>query len=87
MSMPGTDSETDVEQRHVACPEQRTLTFREVLGSTFAAAFGVQSNANRVRDFTHGKFTHYLISGLIFVSLFVVGMIVVVRLVLSAAVS
>lgn len=66
-----------------SAPVARTLTFWEVLGSTFAAAIGVQSNANKVRDFTHGKFIHYVFSGLVFVGCLVVLMILVVNWVLS----
>ncbi len=64
--------------------EKRTLTLFEVLGSTLAAAFGVQSSANRQRDFTHGRFIHYVFAGLLFVTLFVLGMVFLVRLVLAS---
>lgn len=67
-------------------PDKRTLTFWEVFGSTFAAAIGVQSNANKVRDFTHGKFIHYVFSGLIFVACFVMVIILIVRWVLSGTI-
>lgn len=36
-----------------------------VLKSTAAAAFGVQSQANREKDFTEGKPIHFIIAGLI----------------------
>lgn len=35
----------------------------DVLRSVGAAFFGVQSEANRQRDFTHGKLSHYVIAG------------------------
>jgi len=36
-----------------------------VLKSAAAAAFGVQSQANRERDFTKGKPIHFIIAGII----------------------
>lgn len=63
--------------------EPSSLSFWQVLGSTFAAVIGVQSNANKVRDFTHGKFIHFAISGVLFAALFVGLMLLIVRLVLS----
>ncbi len=61
----------------------KPLTFWEVLGSTFAAAFGVQSFKNRKRDFTRGNVVHFIISGLVFVACFVIGMIMFVNLIIS----
>ena len=55
------------------------------VGSPLAAAFGVQSSRNRERDFTSGKLSHFIIAGIVFTILFVVGMVMVVRLVLSTA--
>ena len=64
-------------------PDESPLTFLEVLGSTFAAAIGVQSKANRTRDFSRGRPLHFILAGLIFVALFIVVIIAVVRTVLS----
>ncbi len=47
--------------------EKREVTFLTILGSVFASFFGVQSNANRKRDFESGKFWHFFAAGLIFV--------------------
>ena len=58
------------------------LTFWQVLGSTLAAAFGVQSSKNRKRDFTHGKASHFIFMGIGFTVAFVLVMIGVVNLVL-----
>jgi hypothetical protein len=66
-------------------PPPERLTLWQIVASTVAAAFGVQSSRNRKRDFTAGKPTHFIIAGIVFTVLFVVGMIMVVRLVLSAA--
>jgi len=63
----------------------RHLTPWQVMSSTIAAAFGVQSSRNRDRDFQAGKPSHFIVAGIVFTVLFVVGMIMLVRLVLSAA--
>jgi len=64
---------------------QDRLSPWQVVGSTVASAFGVQSRRNRERDFSHGKPSHFIIAGVVFTVLFVLGVILVVNLVLSAA--
>jgi hypothetical protein len=59
------------------------LTLRQVIGSVFAAAFGVQSDKNRERDFTQAKPSTYIIAGIIFTTVFVITVIFVVKLILS----
>jgi amino acid permease len=54
-----------------------------VAKSTIAAACGVQSNTNRQRDFQQGKPGAFIIAGLIFVLVFILGMIGLVQLVLT----
>jgi hypothetical protein len=54
-----------------------------IIGSIISAAFGVQSSANRERDFKHGKFRNYVISAMIFVALFIATIFTIVKLVLS----
>ena len=39
--------------------------FIDVLKSVMASFFGVQSEANRRRDFTYGKPSHYIVVGLV----------------------
>ena len=83
MENTGIDSTIDnslVEQKD----EKQSLTFFEVLGSTFAAAIGVQSKANKNRDFSQGKPLHFIFSGIIFATVFVVSVVAVVRTVLSS---
>ncbi|MBQ0720383.1 MAG: DUF2970 domain-containing protein [Gammaproteobacteria bacterium] len=64
--------------------KEKPLTFLEVLGSTFAAAIGVQSKVNKKRDFTQGKPLQFILAGVIFATVFVVGVVAVVRTVLSS---
>lgn len=63
----------------------RKLTPWQVIASTIAAAFGVQSSRNRERDFTLGRPSHFIIAGIVFTVLFVLGVLLVVNLVLSGA--
>ena len=61
------------------------LTFLQLVKSTLAAFIGVQSNANRERDFTHGKASHFIWMGLLFGLVFVLTLVGVVKLVLHFA--
>lgn len=61
------------------------VSFRTIVLSTLAAAIGVQSRANKERDFSHGRAAPFIVAGLIFTVLFVLVLVVVVRLVLQAA--
>ncbi|TNF07768.1 MAG: DUF2970 domain-containing protein [Gammaproteobacteria bacterium] len=58
--------------------------FWQIVFSTMAAFFGVQSNKNRERDFKHGNIYAYVVSGLIFTVIFIFCVITVVKLVLSS---
>jgi hypothetical protein len=62
--------------------QEKSLTFREMLGSVLAAALGVQSGKNRARDFRHGKPSHFFILGVGFTLLFVLFILGLVKLVL-----
>lgn len=63
----------------------KPLSFREMLQSILAAAFGVQSGKNRARDFSRGKPSHFIALGLMFTALFVVVLFALVQLVLYLA--
>ena len=47
------------------------VTVLTIIQSVCAAAFGVQSEANRKRDFESGKFWHFVVAGFVFVVIFV----------------
>lgn len=64
-------------------PEDKPLSFREMLQSVLAAALGVQSGKNRSRDFSRGKPSHFIILGVTFTALFVLLLLVVVKVVLK----
>lgn len=61
------------------------LTFWQLMKSTFSAFLGVQSNANRERDFKRGKLSHFIWMGLLFGLLFVLTLVGIVQLVLHFA--
>ena len=58
------------------------MTPLQVIGSVLAAAFGVQSNRNRERDFKHGNARAFIVAGLIGTVLFILTVAAVVKLVL-----
>lgn len=66
-------------------PNSKKPTVFQVIASVVAAAFGVQSSANRERDFAVGSAKAYIIGGIIFTVLFVVAVITVVNLVIKSA--
>ena len=66
---------------------ERELSFGELVKSTLSAFIGVQSNANRERDFKHGKMSHFIWMGLLFGLLFVLTLVGVVQVVLHFAAS
>ena len=65
--------------------EEKYLSFWQLLKSTMSAFIGVQSNANRERDFKHGKISHFIWMGLLFGLTFVLTLVAVVQLVLHFA--
>jgi hypothetical protein len=57
------------------------LTAIQIIGSTLAAGFGVQSRKNKIRDFEQGKPGHFIAAGLIFTGLFLGGLITLVNMI------
>lgn len=55
---------------------------KQTIGSVLSAFLGVQSDKNRERDFTQGKFSHFVIVGLVGVVLFVLALVTVVALII-----
>lgn len=53
--------------------------FWAVVQSVFAGLIGVQSKANKERDFTDGKPLHFIIGGLVGTLLFVATIILLVK--------
>ena len=65
--------------------EEMQLSFWQLLKSTLSAFLGVQSTANRERDFRHGKLSHFIWMGLLFGLVFVLTLIGVVQVVMHFA--
>ena len=65
--------------------KSRRPSLLQVFGSVLAAAFGVQSEKNRVRDFEQGSASAFIIVGVIATILFVLTIFGVVKLVISSS--
>ena len=61
-----------------------SLPFWRVMLSVFQAAFGVQNERNKERDFSQGRLLPFIIAALLFTAVFVGGLIMIVKLVLGA---
>ena len=57
--------------------------FKQILQSTLAAAFGVQSHKNRVKDFEEGNAGWFILAGIIFTVVFIFTVLTVVNLVVA----
>ena len=55
--------------------------FTQILQSTLAAAFGVQSQRNRAKDFEEGNARWFILAGIIFTVVFIFTVLTVVNLV------
>ena len=64
--------------------EQSRPSLWQVIKSVAASAFGVQSQKNYQQDFQQTSFLPFLIVGITFVVLFVMGLVGVVNLAISA---
>ena len=51
--------------------------------SAIAAAFGIQSQANRERDFKNGKPIHFIIAGVLTTLVFLLGVALFVNIMIS----
>lgn len=65
--------------------EDEKLSFIDVIKSVLASFFGVQSDKNRRRDFQQGSPAQFILVGLVLTIIFIVGMIVIVKIILATA--
>ena len=65
--------------------QRKGIGFLNTVQSTIAAACGVQTKANRERDFEHAKPSTFIIAGIVFVIVFILAMYGIVQLVMSVA--
>lgn len=61
------------------------MSFGALLLSVMSAFLGVQSSANRERDFSKGKLSHFIIIGLLLGLVFILVVVGVVSLVMKLA--
>jgi len=57
--------------------------FKQILQSTLAAAFGVQSQKNREQDFEEGNAGWFILAGIIFTVIFIFTVLAVVTIVIA----
>ncbi len=57
--------------------------FKQILRSTLAAAFGVQSQQNRAKDFEEGNAGWFILAGIVFTVIFIFTVLTVVNLVVA----
>jgi len=65
--------------------EKAGTGFPAVVQSVLAAGLGVQSKANKERDFRHGRPLHFIVGGLIGTLLFVLGVGLFVRYLIATS--
>ena len=58
------------------------MDFKTTFKSVAAAFLGVQSDKNRKRDFSEGKFSHFVVAGVIAMLVFIGLLVIAVNLVL-----
>lgn len=65
--------------------DRKGTGFWSVVQSVLAAFIGVQSKANKERDFKHGKPIHFIVGGLIGTAIFIFCVWLLVQYILSTA--
>jgi hypothetical protein len=58
------------------------MTILKTIKSVVAAFIGVQSDKNRVQDFSNGKASHFIIVGVIAVIAFIISLMLIVSAVI-----
>lgn len=66
-------------------PNKKGTGFWAVVQSVLAAAIGVQSQANKERDFTQGNPLHFIVGGLIGTLVFIGGIWLLVQYLISSS--
>ena len=67
------------QETHQESDELPSLTFLEMLGSVLSAAFGVQSQRNRERDFQQGSVVRFVAVGVGLTATFVLSLLFLVK--------
>lgn len=74
-----------IQSESKAAVDDEKVTLWQAFKSVNASFFGVQSRANRERDFTKGKPHQFIIVGLVMTVVFIGGVILAVKIVLKNA--
>ncbi len=64
-------------------PEKQGTGFWAVVQSVLAAGIGIQSKANKERDFAHGRPIHFIVGGLIGTVIFMLAIWLLVKILLK----
>lgn len=64
--------------------QESDIPFWRVVLSVIQASFGVQNPHNRERDFKQGRVLPFVVAALLFTAVFVLSLMLVVKLVLTA---
>ena len=78
------DTGNDAGNRHITRKNSGT-GFINVMKSAMAAAFGVQSQANRERDFKEGKPIHFIVAGIVATLIFLICVGLFVKVMIATA--
>lgn len=65
-------------------PKPRGPGILKIMQSILAGAFGVQSDKRREEDFSSHSPLPYILAGMLFTTAFVIGLILIVRMVLAS---
>ena len=57
--------------------KKKIFAFYQIIGSVLAAAFGVQSSKNKIRDFSSKSPLYFIVSGIIFMIIFIILLVVI----------
>lgn len=79
------DKQQHKDQQPASPPPAQGMSLGDTFKSVLWAALGVQSSKSRERDFTQGKFSHFVILGVAFTLGFILVLVGVVKLVLHLA--
>ncbi len=77
------DNTQQTKETHPQKP--KSLSLIQTIKSVLWAMLGIQTKENLMRDFAHGKARNFIITGLLFVILFVLTLILIVNVVLHFA--
>lgn len=69
----------------MASNKNKGTGFVNVMKSAFSAALGIQSSANRERDFQHGKPVHFIVAGIIVTLLFITAVAMMVKFMIASS--